>query len=118
MLKVGQQKRLMWIKRTMSAPAILCHTRPPAKAVGQPTHGRSNEKERNRRQAIEEKEKRKIEREQKKKQREEQLKLKAEEKARKVAEKAAEKGKKAFERERAKHDKQSKASAPKSASAK
>ena len=75
------------------------------------------EKERNKRQAIEEKEKRKIEREQKKKQREEQLKLKAEEKARKAAE-TAEKAKKASERERAKRDKQSKASAPKSASAK
>ena len=76
------------------------------------------EKERNKRQAIEEKEKRKIEREQKKKQREGQLKLKAEEKARKAAEKAAEKAIKASEREHAKRDKQSKASAPKSASAK
>ena len=76
------------------------------------------EKERNKRQAIEEKEKRKIEREQKKKQREEQLKLKAEEKARKTAEKVAEKAKKVSEHERAKRDKQSKASAPKSASAK
>ena len=75
------------------------------------------EKERNKRQVIEQKEKRKIEREQKKKQREEQLKLKAEEKARKAAE-TAEKAKKASERERAKRDKQSKASAPKSASAK
>ena len=46
------------------------------------------------------------------------MKLKAEEKARKAAKKAAEKAKKVSERERAKRDKQSKASAPKSASAK
>ena len=31
MPKVGQRKRLTRRKRTMSAPAILCHTRPPAK---------------------------------------------------------------------------------------